>query len=104
MSDRGEEQFRRPTLPTIHTERKSTGPPSQAGKLPATNESIEEAAGVSRDRASFADGDICNPVEVDLVGEIEVGGGAGQVRGKGVCQAASDKTDVLVAIDRKSDA
>src|ERR1700731_35484 len=51
--------------------------------------------------AAFADRDISNPVEVDLMGEVIVGDGAGQVWGKGICQAASDQADILVAINRE---
>src|ERR1700731_5486565 len=49
--------------------------------------------------AAFADRDISNPVEVDLMREIIVGNGAGQVWGKGICQAASHQADILVAIN-----
>src|SRR5690349_23585150 len=35
------------------------------------------------------------------MGEVVVGDGTGQVRGKGIRQAASDKADILVAINRE---
>jgi hypothetical protein len=38
------------------------------------------------------------------MGEVIVGDGAGQVRRKGICQAASDKADILVAINREAHA
>src|ERR1700724_2740502 len=38
------------------------------------------------------------------MGEVIVGDGAGQVGGKGICQAASDKADILVAINREPNA
>src|ERR1700731_4437238 len=38
------------------------------------------------------------------MGEVIVGDGASQVRGKGICQAASDKADILVAINREPNA
>src|SRR5467141_2227642 len=36
------------------------------------------------------------------MGEVIVRNRAGQIRGKGVCQAASHESDILIAINRKS--
>src|ERR1700719_2245201 len=36
--------------------------------------------------------------------EVKVGYSPSQVRGKGICQAASDKADILVAINREPNA
>src|SRR5262249_30893530 len=104
LSDGGQEPVRRPALATIHAEGESAGPAGQAGKLPAADERVQHAARATRDGAPSANRQIGNPVHVELVGKIEVGDCTSQARGKGVCQAASDKADVLVAIYRKSDA
>src|SRR4029077_11037950 len=36
------------------------------------------------------------------MGEVIIGDGARQVRGKGICQAASDQADILVAVYREA--
>src|SRR5580704_9339661 len=91
LGDRSEEPIRGPALPAVHAVGNAAGPASETGELPATDKCVQNSIGVVRQCAAFADWDIRNPVEVDLMGEVIVGDGAGQVRGKGVCQAASDQ-------------
>src|SRR4029077_3379351 len=82
LSDGGQEPVGRPALATIHAEGESAGPAGHAGKLPAANKSVHQAAVIARESPTFAKGQIGNPVEVELVSKIKIGGGAGEVRGK----------------------
>src|SRR6266852_3206164 len=62
----------RPEVTVIHGEGETAGPPSQARKLPTSDQSIGNACGVAGEVLSLAERQLGNPVEVDLVRGIEI--------------------------------
>ena len=67
-----EEPVGRPALATIDAEWEAASPACQAGKLPATNESIQKTACIIADGPASAQRQICNPIKVELMCEVEV--------------------------------
>src|SRR5580692_4729377 len=80
LPDRRQEPVRGPALPSINTERKSAGPACDSGKLPVSDESVRNTAGIACEGASFAKRKFGDPVEVELMSEIEVRGRPRKIR------------------------
>src|SRR4029077_16908292 len=94
----------RPALAAINAERESASPAGNSGSGPPANDSVQHTMGAAGKSATSAHGQLYNPVEVELMGGIEIRHRARQIRGKCISQAGSDQADVLVAVDREPDA
>src|SRR6266446_6515178 len=69
----------RPEVTVIHSKGEAAGPPGHARKLPASDQSISNAGGVS-EALSVSKWQRSDPVQVDLVSGIEIRHSSAPVR------------------------
>src|SRR3989442_15983335 len=93
---------RRPEVAVIKGEGESTRPPSQARKLPTSDQSIANAVGVAGEVLALAERQLGNPVEIDLVGGVEIRDSPAPVRIECIRQASSGRSYVATRCPRET--
>src|SRR5229473_6736571 len=78
----------RPEVTVIHRKREAAGPPGHTRKLPASDQSISNAGGVS-EALSVSKWQRSDPVQVDLVSGIEIRHSSAPVRIERIRQSSS---------------
>ena len=84
----------RPEVAIVYGEREAAGPAGHARHFPTADDGVGEGAGAAGEAPAFAEGELGDPVGVELVGSIKIRDAVARVRRKSVGQPAARRSHV----------